>query len=666
MRLPPAFLLILALSGIGSGQTYTISTFAGGAAPPNNILGTSSNLYGSPSVASDKAGNIYFPDSDEHVVLRLDATTGILTVVAGNGTGGFSGDNGPATNAQLNQPLGVTLDSAGNLYIADSSNSRIRKVSNGVITTVAGTGTVGFSGDNGPATSAQLFFAFGVAVDASGNLYIADDDNNRIRKVSNGVITTVAVTGVAGFSGDNGPATSAQLNGPAGVALDTSGNLYIADTGNNRIRKVSNGVITTVAGNGIAGFSGDNGPATSAQLNGPVGVALDSTGVLYIAGAQRIRMVSNGMISTVAGNGTGGFSGDNGPATSAQLYFPDAVAVDTSGNLYIADLYNRRIRKVSNGAITTVAGNGLVGDNGAAAGAQLSFPAGLTLDSANNLYVADEMSTRVREVSDGVITTVAGNGTVAFGDDNSPATSAQLSQPFGVAVDSAGDLYIADTGYSRVRKVSNGVITTVAGNGTAGFGGDGGPATSAQLYTPQGIAVDSAGNLYIADSGNGRIREVSDGVITTVAGNGTTGFSGDNGPATRAQLNGPTGVALDAAGNLYFSDRDNQRIRKISNGVITTVAGSGTAGFSGDSGPAASAQLSEPFGVALDSAGNLYVADLSNQRVRKVANGVISTVAGNGTPGFGGDKWPCGNCRIEPTPRCYCGLCRQGLHCRHV
>ena len=382
--------------------------------------------------------------------------------MAGNGTQGFSGDDGPATSAQLNAPSGVAVDPAGNLYIADYGDNRIRKVSNGVITTVAGNGTSGNIGDNGPATGAQLNYPTGVAVDSAGNLYIADQYNHRIRKVSNGVITTVAGSGTAGFSGDNGPATSAQLYYPAGVAVDAAGNLYIADTWNSRVRKVSNGVITTVAGSGTEGFSGDNGPNTSAQLAGPGGVAADSAGNLYIADTSnyRIRKVSNGVITTAAGGGSGG---DNGPATSAQLNYPAGVAVDSAGNLYIADdvLY-------SNGFNGYSPGNG-----------------------------------RIRKVSNGVITTVSGGGS---GGDNGPATSAQLSGICYVAVDSAGVLYIADPGNDRIREVSNGVIVTVTGNGTRGFSGDGGPATGAQLYGPDGVAVNSAGNLFIADTDNDRIR----------------------------------------------------------------------------------------------------------------------------------------------------------------
>ena len=271
----------------------------------------------------------------------------LITTVAGDGAGGFSGDNGPATSAELADPQGVAVDSAGNLYIADLANNRIRKVSNGVISTVAGNGTPGFSGDGGLATAAQLDQPAGVAVDSAGNLYIADCWNHRIRKVSNGVISTVAGNGTPGFSGDNGPATSAQLSDPTGVAVDSAGNLYIADMFSNRIRRVSNGAITTVAGNGTQGFSGDNGPATSAQLSNPYAVAVDSAGNLYIADMvnNRIRKVSNGVITTVAGGGTQGLGGDGGPATSAQLS-ASGVAVYASGSPLIADSGNNRIRQL--------------------------------------------------------------------------------------------------------------------------------------------------------------------------------------------------------------------------------------------------------------------------------------------------------------------------------
>ena len=647
MRTRYIVLCAVVLSWTATAQTYTIKTLAGGALPVN-IPGTSDSLGPSAPqyIAADSPGNLFFVD--QGVVLRLDAATGVLTLVAGNGTPGFGGDNGPATSAQLFNPEGVAVDSVGNVYIADSRNNRVRKVSNGVITTVAGNGTGGFGGDNGPATGAQLWGPAGVAVDSAGNLFIADTYNYRIREVSGGTITTVAGGETPGFGGDNGPATSAQLLNPLSVTVDAAGNLYIADRFNNSIRKVSNGVISTVAGSWMSGFSGDNGPATSALLSAPMSVAVDSAGNLYIADHDnnRIRKVSGGVITTVAGGGS--FLGDSGPATSALLSGASGVAVDSAGRIYIADTGNNRIRRVSNGVITTVAGNGgfsFFGDNGPATSAQLYHPEGVAVDSGGSLYIADSGNQLVRKVSNGVITAVAGNGTPGFSGDNGPAIDAQLSGPNGVAVDSAGNLYIADSGNFRIRKVSNGVIATVAGGGS--FLGDTGPASSAWLWGPEGIAMDSADDFYIADAFNNRIREVSNGVITAVAGDSGFGYFGDNGPAPYAALSGPQGVAVDSAGDLYIADTGNNCIRKVSNGGITTVAGNGTYGFSGDNGPATSAQVNQPWGVAVDSAGNLYVSDTGNNRIRKVSNGVITTVAGNGTRGFSGDGGPATSAQVN-------------------
>ena len=624
-------------------QAQVITTVAGTSFtfPSTPLLARNAPLGYVRGVAVDASGNVYAADYDNNIIVRF-VPGGQMAVVAGNGIGGFSGDEGPATSASLNSPVGVAVDLAGNLYIADGNNGRIRRVSNGTITTVAGDGNAGFSGDGGPATSASLSSPAAVAVDLAGNLYIADQGNNRIRKVSNGTITTVAGNGNAGFSGDGGPATSAALNSPAGVAVDPTGNLYIADFVNYRIRKVSNGSITTFAGNGNFGVSGDGGPAIAAALSSPAGVALDSIGNVYIADLDNslIREVSGGFITTVAGTiGQRAFNGDGGPATSASLNLPFGVAVDSAGDLYIADTFNYRVRGVSNGTMTTVAGNGdfrFSGDGGPATSAALNTIT-LAADSAGNLYITTALNNRIRQVSKGIITTIAGNGDAGFSGDGGPATNASLNDPGGTAIDSSGNLYIADGSNSRIREVSGGRITTVAGNGGIGFSGDGGPATGAMLNSPQAVAVDSFGNLYIADYDNQRIRKVSAGTITTVAGNGIAGFSGDGGPATSASLFRPVAVAVDSAGNLYIADQGNNRIRQVSNGIITTVAGNGNAVFSGDGGPATTASLDFPSGVAVDSAGNLYIADLGNERVREVSGGTITTIAGNGNAGFSGD-----------------------------
>ena len=325
----------------------------------------------------------------------------------------YGGDGGSAISAGLNLPSAVALDAVGNLYIADPYDYRIRKVeTNGIIITMAGGGT-NFIGDGSTATNAILLHPRGVAMDTSGNLYIADDYNNRIRKVwTNGIITTVAGNGNPGFWGDSGAATNAGLSSPSSVAFDTVGNLYIADSSNNRIRKVeTNGIITTVAGNGTAAYFGDGSAAINASLWGPFGVTLDVIGNLYIADlySNRIRKVgTNGIITTIAGNGNGApnfgaYSGDGGTATNAGLYWPTGVAIDAAGNLYIADEYNNRIRKVG---------------------------------------------------TNGIIATVAGNGGYGFSGDGGVATNASLHMPSGVAIDAAGNLYIADSNNHRIRKVT--------------------------------------------------------------------------------------------------------------------------------------------------------------------------------------------------------------------
>ena len=335
------------------------------------------------------------------------------------------------------------------------------------------------------------------------------------------VVTTIAGNGISGFSGDGGAATSAELSVPSGVAVDSLGNVYIADSRNNRIRKVSpSGIITTVAGNGAPGYSGDGGPATAAELNNPTSVAVDPAGNLYIADSNnnRIRAIENGVIFTAVGNGTAGYSGDGAGAGAAELFYPYGVALDSSGNLYIADTVNARIRMVAPqyagglavGTITTIAGTGVAGytgDGAAATSAQIWHPNGVAVDGKGNLYIADTLNSRVRIVTtDGNIATFAGNGDYGATGDGGMATSATLSYPYSVAIDPAGNVYIADSSNEKVRVVSNGVITTYAGTGTSGYSGDGGPPESAGFTNPTGVAVNAAGNVVIADNGDSRVR----------------------------------------------------------------------------------------------------------------------------------------------------------------
>jgi len=622
-------------------------------------------------VAIDRRGNLLITDGNR--IRRIDAMTHIITTVAGSGVQGFSGDGGTATSATLAFPGAVSVDGSGNVFIADSGNNRIRRVEgqSGVITTVAGGGSPADGlGDGGPATSASLSPPFGVGADGAGNLFIADALSSRVRRVDgqSGVITTVAGTGAPGFFGDGGPATSAMLYSPSGVTTDAFGNLFIADSGIHDVRRVdASGVITTVAGIGTPGFSGDGGAATGAALDTPFGLSVDGPGNLFIADVvnNRIRRVDwlSGVITTVAGSAGQGFSGDGGAATSATLFQPYGVVVDAGGNLFIADGNNNRIRRVdgASGVISTVAGtgpSGFLGDGGVATSANFNKPYVAAVDGSGNLFIADDWNHRIRRVDgqSGVTTTVAGTGTAGFSGDGGPATSAEFYAPQGVGVDGSGNLFIADTLNSLIRRVDgqSGVITTVAGGGSPADGlGDGTPATTARLAIPFGLDVDGPGNIFIADTWNHRIRRVdgTSGIITTLAGTGVQGFSGDGNPATGADLDGPSGVRVDGSGNLFITDRGNSRIRRVdsASGFITTVAGTGAPTFSGDGGAAMSAALNLPFGVGVDGSGDLFIADTWNHRIRRVdgQSGIITTAAGTGVMGFSGDGGPAANATLN-------------------
>lgn len=567
---------------------------------------------------------------------------------------GGIGDGGPALRASIRDAYGIAADSLGNVYVADSAHHRVRRVAtDGTITTVAGRDGYGYNGDGGLAVDATLYQPFGVAVDAGDSLIIADTQNHRIRKISvTGVISTIAGVGVKGFSGDGGPATAAKLSAPADVAVGPDGGIYISDLGNHRIREIRpDGTITTIAGTGIAGFSGDGGPSERARISPAWGISVGDDGTIYIADTwnHRVRSIRAGIIRTIAGVGAPGLSGDGGPGTKARTWYPWAATAGANGDVFIADLGNNRIRRIdSHGIISTYTGGaaGYAGDGGTRTGARYRLPSDVIFDRSSAMVVADALNYRVRRISpSGTVSSIAGNGVASPVGDGGLATSGQLRFPTDVTFDRAGNLYVADAGNFRVRKISpSGVISTVAGRGTRGFTGHGLPAVHALLGGPRGIAIDRSARLWMADTGSNTVRVVTpSGILYDVAGTGVAGFAGDGGPARYARLNMPSGIAADRAGNIYVADSLNHRIRKIVPGSwrIWTVAGTGRPSYNGDEIPARVAALSFPRDLAFDAAGNLLVADAGNNRVRSISpSGIITTVAGTGERGFNGDGIP--------------------------
>ena len=466
------------------------------------------------AVAVAPDGKIYFADTGNNRIRQID-TLGVVNTVAGNGENTFFGEGTSAIEAAFADPFDVTVDPDGNLIIADSSNSRIRKVDleTDIVTTVAGGADPADGlGDGLLATEAALENPYGVAVDAAGNIYIADTTKERVRKVAaiDGVITTLAGIGPPDSDalGDGGPATLATFSATGEIAIDAAGNLYIADTSNSRIRRVdrSTGQITTLAGGRFGSF-GDGELAIDAALSDPEGVAVDRDGNVFIAGTgnHRIRRVdAQGIITTVAGNGLDLFSGDDGTATSASLNFPRGVAIDSNGDLLISDTSNNRIRRVdAQGTITTVAGNasaGNSGDGGQATDAELVAPTSVALDASGNIFIVDTGNRSIRRVDKGtgIITRFAGGGEL-FGNDL-PATEVQLGQPRGIALDDAGNAFVTDQTASVVRRIdASGNITTVAGTGEYAASGDNRPGSDAAVASPSGVVLDSAGNLFILD-----------------------------------------------------------------------------------------------------------------------------------------------------------------------
>ncbi len=699
----------------------------------------------------DAQGNIYLVDEANFSIRKIDAKTGFITTVAGNGSRFPFVDGGSATASGLDDPRAIAFDKNNNLYISEFMGHRIRKVTPaGMISTVVGS-TAGFSGDGGLAINAKLNGPHAILTDADDNLYIADAGNRRIRKVNaqDQMISTIVGNGTQGFEGDGGLGLNAQLNFVMGLAFDSQGNLYLSDRDNHSVRKVTKttGIISRVVGLAKGDFISSPGIklATETGIREPYGIALDKQDNLYVVGAAYGLLgkveAATGLMTTIAGGGT--YQALTGLSPTTIRYDGMAgVSIDAAGNpMFCANHGNFTIYKIlpapavdvtpptltittptnttnytTNSALVevygtvadnirpthitvkdergkvdgyiflgtgnenwntrlplqlgsnvftftawdiagnakavtfvatyalptpstilaTIAGNRVAGfnvDTGSGLAAQLYSPEGIVVDNAGNLYVADKGNHRIRKITRaGLISTIAGNGQLGSSGDGGLAVNASLNGPSGVAVDAVGNVYFSDTNNHRIRKVDTaGILTTVAGTGVRGYGGDGGTARQAQLNLPGGIALDKNGNLLIADTGNHRVRYVnlSTGIITTVAGNGY-GAGGDGGPAIQAQLNAPVSVAADSAGNFYLTDTGNFQVRKVSStGIISRFAGTGTKGYSGDSGPAHNAQFFDPKGITVDAAGNVYITDY--YRLRKVTpDGTVTTVVGPG------------------------------------
>jgi sugar lactone lactonase YvrE len=682
------------LSTLPTGAIYTLA----GVGYQSEVPAQTADVGWPMGVVRRPDGDLIVVDYHAHRLWRIDQA-GILHTFAGDGIPGNSGDGGPASQARFFWPHDLTQDKAGNLYLSDLGNQVIRRIDyqSGMITRVAGSGKVGRGGDGGPALEAELDTTCGVAVDEQGNLYLSSEWANNIRRVDvrTGVIETFAGqnaryyvreqgasrpyggpgVSLMGFHGDGGPAREAAFHHPEHLAFDAHGNLYVCDNSNDRVRKIDrqSGLITTVLGNGQRASNGDGGPANQASTLMPDAICLDVHGNLYVGEkyGYRIRKVeaASGVVRTLVGNGVPGFGEEGLPGAQSHCNSVEAgIWADPDGTVFWSDCSGRLRRYDGRSSIvTTVLGGTTVHDGEAASQAFLNGPGGLAVGPNGHIYIADVWNQRIRAIDplSGLIRTVAGNGARAYGGDNGLANEAYLGNPHDVAVDSQGRVLIADTRNGRIRRIElDGVIRVVAGTTLpwdAGEGrwdkGDGGPAVSASFSYIEAVAIAANDDIYVGD-GVGRIRKIDarSGVITTVAGRGFTGYSGDGGPAVQARIGTPTAIRFDRVGNLYFTDRTYHVVRMVAvDGVITTVVGCGVAGFSPDGTIAQAAQINQPYGLALASDDTLYFADSRNNRVRRVtADGRLETVAGSATAGDAGEGGPAITAQLnEPHGLCF-------------
>lgn len=561
-----------------------------------------------------------------------------FTTLAGLAGALVKSADGVGSAAEFNAPRGVAVDVAGNVYVADSSNHTVRKITpSGVVTTLAG--LPGSQGrQDGTGAAARFIDPYALAVDPAGTVYVADTSNNMIRKITPaGVVSTLAGNGEQGSS--DGVGAAARFREPRGIAVDGAGNVYVGDYGNETVRKITAaGVVSTLAGSaGVVGSS--NGVGATASFKGLFGVAVDAAGNVFVADtANRVirKITAAGVVSTFAGTVNSSGTAD-GAGSLARLAEPRGIAIDAAGTLYVADYGAHTLRKITpSGVVSTLAGAAPLSGSTDATGnaARFYYPSGVAADGAGNVYVADTSNNTVRKVSDAsVVSTLAGLAGRSSSVDGTGSV-ARFEDPYAVAADGSGNLYLADPGDHTIRKVTPaGVVTTLAGS-AGQYGGTDGVGAAARFKGPLGIAADAAGTLYVADTGNHVIRKISAGaVVTTLA--GTVGAAGNNdGAGAAARFSEPNGVAVDSAGRVYVADTSNGTIRVITpTGVVSTLAGTpGAPGLVDGVGSAARFQV--PFDVAVDAAGNVYVSDHGNHVVRKItAAGVVTTLAGSGLAG---------------------------------
>jgi sugar lactone lactonase YvrE len=595
-----------------AAETYTFTTLAGSSGSVINSIdatGSAAQFSAPRGVAVDSAGNLYIADSGNNTIRKVTAT-GVTTTIAGiAGTAGAA----TATPAKFNEPFGVAVDSAGTVYVADTNNGVIRKITSaGVVSNFAGGNGPGYA--DGTGTAAKFHEPHGIAVDTSGNVFVADYENNVVRKITAaGVVTTLAGTYNTPGSTD-GQGAEARFMSLQGLAVDSTGNVFVVDAGNRAIRKITpSGLVTTFVGG-----------ASSQQFRQPSGLTIDASGNLYLTDASAhviYKVTTAGAVTKISG--TVPTPGSTDGTTGALFNAPAGITVDSANNLYVADTSNNTIRKITaTGTVTTLAG--LAGRTSSVDGsgtvARFEDPYALAVDAAGNVYVADATDHSIRKIAnDGTTTTLAGKGG-SFGSTDGTGTAARFHGPLGIAVDSTGTVYVADTGNELIRKVgADGTVTTITGTESNG--------TKAHFSGPYGITVDGAGNIYVIES-TGALRKITaGGTVTTLA--GATGSNGlVDGTGTAARFSVPFDIAVDGAGNLYVSDHGNHAVRKITAaGVVTTLAGSGSMGNTDATGTAASFKF--PSGIAADSAGNVYLADTDNQVIRKITPaGAVTTIAG--------------------------------------